>query len=43
VFRHLIERVDEIELAGPIERLRSSFLGGIKRMPVRYRIKPGAR
>jgi cytochrome P450 len=41
VFRHLIERVDAIELAGPVERLRSSFLGGIKRMPVRYRIKPG--
>ena len=43
VFRHLVERVDAIELAGPVERLRSSFLGGIKRMPVRYRIKPGAR
>jgi len=43
VLRHLVERVDEIELAGPVERLRSSFLGGIKRMPVRYRIKPGAR
>jgi cytochrome P450 len=40
VLRHLIERVDAIELAGPVEPLRSSFLGGIKRMPVRYRIKP---
>jgi cholest-4-en-3-one 26-monooxygenase len=39
VFRHLIERVDEIELAGPVERLHSSFLGGIKRMPVRWRIR----
>ena len=40
VFRHLIERVEAIEVDGPVERLRSSFLGGIKRMPVRYRIKP---
>ncbi len=40
VLRHLIERVDAIELAGPVERLRSSFLGGIKRMPVRWRIRP---
>jgi len=29
-----------VELAGPVERLRSSFLGGIKRMPIRYRMKP---
>jgi hypothetical protein len=27
--------VDEVELAGPFERMRSSFLGGVKRMPVR--------
>ncbi len=43
VLRHLIERVDAMELTGPVERMRSSFLGGIKRMPVRYRIKPRAR
>jgi cytochrome P450 len=42
VLRHLIERVDAIELAGPVERLRSSFLGGIKRMPVRWRIRPSS-
>jgi cytochrome P450 len=38
VFRHLAERLEEIELAGPVERLRSSFLGGIKRMPIRWRM-----
>jgi cholest-4-en-3-one 26-monooxygenase len=38
VFRHLAARLAECELAGPIERLRSSFVGGIKRMPIRYRI-----
>lgn len=41
VLRHLVERVEHVELAGPVERLRSSFLGGIKRMPIRYRITPG--
>jgi len=40
VFRHLAERLESIELAGPIERLQSSFLGGIKRMPVRWKIRP---
>ncbi len=40
VLRHLAERVESIEQTGPIERLRSSFVGGIKRMPVRYRMKP---
>jgi cytochrome P450 len=38
VFRHLAARLEHVELAGPVERLRSSFLGGIKRMPIRYRI-----
>lgn len=40
VLRHLVLRVESIEQTGPIERLRSSFVGGIKRMPVRYRMKP---
>jgi hypothetical protein len=26
----------DIELAGPVERLRSNFINGIKRMPVRF-------
>ncbi len=34
-FRHLLARLEHVELAGPVERLRSSFVGGIKRMPVR--------
>ena len=35
IFGQLRERVSEIELAGPFERMRSSFLGGVKRMPIR--------
>ena len=35
LFQELIPRLDSIELAGPIERIRSNFVNGIKRMPVR--------
>jgi len=37
-FRMLAERLAEVELAGPVDRMRSSFLGGVKRMPIRYRL-----
>jgi cholest-4-en-3-one 26-monooxygenase len=40
VFRQLVARLEHVELAGKPERLRSSFLGGIKRMGIRYRMKP---
>ena len=36
----LTARMHEVELAGPYERMRSSFLGGVKRMPIRYRLRP---
>ena len=31
----MIERIAEVELAGEVERMQSSFLGGVKRMPIR--------
>ena len=34
-FEELLARVDEIELTGSPERLRSNFFNGIKRLPVR--------
>jgi cytochrome P450 len=34
-FEELLSRTDDIELAGPPERLRSNFFNGIKRLPVR--------
>lgn len=40
MFDELMRRMPDIELAGPIERLRSNTIAGIKRMPVRFR--PGA-
>ena len=36
LFLQLVARVDKIEMAGPLDRVRSSFLGGVKRMPIRY-------
>jgi cytochrome P450 len=37
----LAERLLDVELAGPVARLRSSFLGGVKHMPIRYRLAEG--
>jgi len=34
-FEELVPRLRRVELAGPVERLRSNFFNGIKRMPVR--------
>ncbi len=39
IFRELAHRLDAIELAGPVERMRSSFLGGVKRMPIQYSLR----
>jgi hypothetical protein len=32
----LRRRLPDIELAGPVDRLRSSLINGIKRMPVTF-------
>jgi len=40
IFRRLIPRLEAVEPAGPVERMRSSFVGGIKRMPLSCRISP---
>ncbi len=35
-FRELLSRVERIELAGEPAWTETSFLGGVKRLPVRY-------
>lgn len=40
LFRELVSRLQSVELAGTVERTRSSFLGGIKRMPIRFSLAP---
>ena len=34
--RQLVERLPDIELAGPVNRLHSDFVNGIKTMPIRF-------
>lgn len=38
-YKHLLPRIEEIEVSGPIERLASSLVGGVKRLPIRYKLK----
>jgi cytochrome P450 len=41
-FERLAARIATIELAGDVARLHSSFVGGIKRVPIRYRLESRA-
>src|SRR5262245_2810086 len=38
IFAEMAARFAQLELASPPERMRSSFIGGVKRMRVRYRL-----
>jgi cytochrome P450 len=38
-FKYLLPRIDFIELDGPVERLRSSLVGGVKHLPIHYKLK----
>jgi len=39
-YKHLLPRIEEIELAGPVDRLSSTLVGGVKHLPIRYRLRP---
>jgi len=36
IFEQLLQRTPDMELAGPVQRLRSNFINGIKHMPVSF-------
>ncbi len=36
ITRQVVERMPDLELAGPVRRLRSDFVNGVKEMPVRF-------
>ena len=38
-FKYLLPRLEEVELAGPVERLHSSLVGGVKHLPIRYKLR----
>jgi len=40
VFEELLRRMPDVELAGPTKRMRSYFLSGLTRMPVRFTPTP---
>lgn len=37
-FRELLPRLETIEPAGPTDHVQATFVGGIKRLPIRYRM-----
>ena len=37
IMQRVVDNLDGVELAGPVRRLRSDFVNGIKEMPLRYR------
>jgi len=39
MFRQLAQRLESVDQTGPVARMRSSFVGGIKHMPIRYRMR----
>jgi cytochrome P450 len=43
MFAQLLRCLPDLELAGPVERLRSNFINGIKRMPVRFTPLPATK
>ncbi|MDX1650679.1 MAG: cytochrome P450, partial [Myxococcota bacterium] len=38
-YKYLLPRIEEIEFAGEPERLHSALVGGIKHLPIRYRLR----
>jgi cholest-4-en-3-one 26-monooxygenase len=40
IFEEVLRRLPDMELAGPVQRLRSNFINGIKHMPVAFSASP---
>ncbi len=38
IFRHLLARLESFEISGPVQRLTSVVNGGVKHLPIRYRL-----
>lgn len=38
-YKHLLPRIEEVELAGPVDRLHSALVGGLKHLPIRYKLR----
>jgi cytochrome P450 len=42
MLRELVGRIDALELAGEPEQIQSSFVVGLKKLPIRYRVSQAA-
>lgn len=42
LLREMVKKIDALELAGEPERIVSSFVVGLKKLPIRYRVKDAA-
>jgi hypothetical protein len=40
MFTELLPRIPDMELAGPVQRLQSNFINGIKHLPVSFTPSP---
>jgi cytochrome P450 len=38
-FKHLLPRLEEVELVGDVSRLHSALVGGVKHLPIRYKLR----
>ncbi|MEO2168341.1 MAG: cytochrome P450 [bacterium] len=38
-YKYLLPKIEEVELAGDIERLNSALVGGVKRLPIRLKLR----
>ena len=41
-YKYLLPRIDDFELIGPPQRLHSALLGGLKHLPIRYKLRKAA-
>jgi cholest-4-en-3-one 26-monooxygenase len=39
IMRQVVDRLDDFELTGPVRRLRSDFVNGIKEIPLRFSVR----
>jgi len=40
MFEHLLDRMPDLELAGPVQRLQSAFISGVKHIPISFPAGP---
>jgi cholest-4-en-3-one 26-monooxygenase len=39
MFDEILDRLDDLEITGPVSRLRSNFINGLKHIPLKFKVK----